>query len=398
MEKKSRTLAFTMTTTFESLPVELIAEILSELDLASLIEVSYLSRRLRFIASDSSLNPWRRPIIRNLYNLDYENCLKHLSVRTIVPRQNWIEVLSLATPSFLLFDATLPNLRAVEWEECFRRRFLPGWTKWKKDSSWREAFLKVLHRVWHRSHTSCTTDESWTKYVVLNRNGSANELEGSSRSFNPLVIFNEMKLQSNLAHLETRVRLVVEFPDVRIIALGVLNRPKTQFTVNANARAFLHPPGIEAVDNILTGSSDGNDSVESDNNTQPPNTLPDRLYFPVNQTSQAGYDRLTYPLPSHSYRDYPFYTPGGSDKRWMGSGALEEEGMQWVGGLMLTTQIIGSHTRETIADGPPLQEMDIVTGAGRNQYASFSWQDLLVIAPWMQERVSKIIYGPGLGN
>ncbi|EGO27653.1 hypothetical protein SERLADRAFT_367218 [Serpula lacrymans var. lacrymans S7.9] len=350
-----------MTTTFESLPVELIAEILSELDLASLIEVSYLSRRLRFIASDSSLNPWRRPIIRNLYNLDYENCLKHLSVRTIVPRQNWIEVLSLATPSFLLFDATLPNLRAVEWEECFRRRFLPGWTKWKKDSSWREAFLKVLHRVWHRSHTSCTTDESWTKYVVLNRNGSANELEGSSRSFNPLVIFNEMKLQSNLAHLETRVRLVVEFPDVRIIALGVLNRPKTQFTVNANARAFLHPPGIEA-------------------------------------TSQAGYDRLTYPLPSHSYRDYPFYTPGGSDKRWMGSGALEEEGMQWVGGLMLTTQIIGSHTRETIADGPPLQEMDIVTGAGRNQYASFSWQDLLVIAPWMQERVSKIIYGPGLGN
>lgn len=39
----------------------------------------------------------------------------------------------------------------------------------------------------------CTTDESWTKYIVLNRNGSANELQSSSRSFNPMTIFNEIK-------------------------------------------------------------------------------------------------------------------------------------------------------------------------------------------------------------
>lgn len=44
---------------FESLPVELIAEILGELDLTSLILVSYLSRRLHAIASDPSLNPWK---------------------------------------------------------------------------------------------------------------------------------------------------------------------------------------------------------------------------------------------------------------------------------------------------------------------------------------------------
>lgn len=31
------------------------------------------------------------------------------------------------------------------------------------------------------------------RYIVLNRNGSANELEASSRSFNPLAIFNDMK-------------------------------------------------------------------------------------------------------------------------------------------------------------------------------------------------------------
>ncbi len=135
----------TMTVTFESLPVELIAEILGELDLESLIKASYLSRRLLTITSDSSLNPWRRPILRNLRSTTYEDCLRHLSVRQTVPRQNWIEILSLARPSFILFDATLPNLKAADWEECFNRRFLPGWKKWKKDGvSWREAFIKFV--------------------------------------------------------------------------------------------------------------------------------------------------------------------------------------------------------------------------------------------------------------
>jgi hypothetical protein len=34
---------------------------------------------------------------------------------------------------------------------------------------------------------------------------------------------------------------------------------------------------------------------------------------------------------------------------------------------------------------------------GWNQFASFTWHDLLTIAPWMKERVTKIIDGPGLG-
>lgn len=169
---------------FESLPVELIAEILGELDLEHLIVMSQLSKRFYLVATDSSLNPWRRPILTNLQSNTYEQALKHLSVRSTVPRQNWIEVLSLARPSFILFEATLPNLKSTEWEECFNRRFLPGWTKWKKDSSWKEAFLKsllhfsslsallifcfrLLHRVWHRSVTSCITDESWTKSAYL---------------------------------------------------------------------------------------------------------------------------------------------------------------------------------------------------------------------------------------
>lgn len=134
-----------MAISMESLPVELIADILSQLDLGSLVIVSYLSRRFHSVASDSSLNPWRGPILRNLRGGSYEPSLKNLCVRYVVPRKNWIEILSLARADFLLFEATLPNLKAYEWEQCFRRRFLPGWIKWKKDgSSWKEAFIKYV--------------------------------------------------------------------------------------------------------------------------------------------------------------------------------------------------------------------------------------------------------------
>lgn len=46
------------------------------------------------------------------------------------------------------------------------------------------------------------------------------------------------------------------------------------------------------------------------------------------------YTRLTHPLPAPSHANYPFHTPGGGDKRWLGSDEVEEEGLQWVGGLM----------------------------------------------------------------
>lgn len=48
-------------------------------------------------------------------------------------------------------------------------------------------------RIWHRLGTSCTADESWCKYVVLNRNGSANNLEAYARTYSPLAVFDELK-------------------------------------------------------------------------------------------------------------------------------------------------------------------------------------------------------------
>ena len=53
----------------------------------------------------------------------------------------------------------------------------------------------------------------------------------------------------------------------------------------------------------------------------------------VGDISQV-YRRLNHPLPATSHANYPFYTPGGDDKRWRGAGETEEGGNQWVGGLM----------------------------------------------------------------
>jgi hypothetical protein len=140
----------------EALPVELIGKIVSELALEDVIKISQLSRRLKLIASDPILNVWRLPILRNLRSNEYEDTLKHLSVYMSVPRHNWVEILSIGRASYILFETTLPNLREAEWEEAFKRRFFPSWTKWRRDSTWKAAFLrsqtfplKILSRLTH---------------------------------------------------------------------------------------------------------------------------------------------------------------------------------------------------------------------------------------------------------
>ena len=91
---------------------------------------------------------------------------------------------------------------------------------------------------------------------------------------------------------------MVQFSDARVLALGTLNQPRSPLTVNPNAKAFLHPPGIDLA------------------------------------SATAAYSRLRYPLPARTHANYPFYTPGGADKRWIMSEEREEAGLQWVGGLM----------------------------------------------------------------
>ncbi|KAF8580596.1 hypothetical protein K439DRAFT_1356611 [Ramaria rubella] len=348
-----------MTLTLETLPVELVADILNELDLATLITVSGLSRRLRAIVSDPFLNPWRGAMFDSLQEDIPDANLLNLSVRNIVPLQNWIRVFAMAKPDWILYQATLPNLKDTEWEECFSRRFLPGWKKWKKDGKWRSTFLSTLSLVIHRRRTRCTADEAWTRrdraqtytavYIILNRNGSANQLEASSRNFSPLALFHEIKVQNDLLHLDTHIRVVVQFADVRILALGVQHKPRKSFQVNPNASLFLHPPGT-----ALT--------------------------------------KLRYPTPASSHLNYPNYTPSGQDKRWVTAAGLEEGGRVWVGSLMLVAQLINPALVKNGEEG-----FDLVVGPGHSQYSSFTWSDLWAIAPWMIDKVSKRIEGAGLG-
>ncbi|KAG6910957.1 hypothetical protein DXG01_006011 [Tephrocybe rancida] len=126
-------------------------------------------------------------------------------------------------------------------------------------------------------------------------------------------------------------------------------------------------------------------------------TMPAYTYVPAPET----YTRPLHPLPAPSHANYPYYTPGGGDKRWLGEGEVEEEGLRWVGGLFshgrIIAQLIGPRTQEPSGEWLPLQDLDLVIGPGRSQYASFTWADLWAIAPWMEERITKKIQGPGLG-
>lgn len=66
----------------------------------------------------------------------------------------------------------------------------------------------------------------------------------------------------------------------------------------------------------------------------------------------------------------------------------------------LVAQLIGPRTHEHYGDGPSLEDMDLVAGPDRRQYASFSWEDLQIIAPWLDNSgaITKVMFGVGLGN
>ena len=137
----------TMASRFESLPVELIADILGELDIQSLLVASWLSRRLRLIVGDASMNPWRRPILRILRAEDTEagycHVLHILGSLPTLPTHNWIDIHTMARPDFLIFEASPPPLPDSHWEECYKRRFLPGWMQWRRKE---EPYRKLFHK------------------------------------------------------------------------------------------------------------------------------------------------------------------------------------------------------------------------------------------------------------
>jgi hypothetical protein len=138
------------TTCISNLPVELLANIFDLLDLHQLLAAARTCRLWRAICSDPLLNPFRSPIahiLENQWELEPEKTgemryLRTLSAFQWIPSRNWVEILAMASPHFILFECNVPNLSEEQWEEAFRLRFPPSWTRWRRDGRWRPAFLK----------------------------------------------------------------------------------------------------------------------------------------------------------------------------------------------------------------------------------------------------------------
>jgi len=208
------------TTSINNLPVELLAIIFNLLELHQLLAAARTCRLWRAICSDPLLNPFRSPIAHILESqcqLESEKTGGMHSLRTMsafqwIPSHNWVEILAMAPPYFILFECNVPNLSEEHWEEAFRLRFPPSWTRWRRGGRWRAAFLKsaclsasnditdsltallrMLTRILHRLNVTCTSDEAWTSYIMINRNSNVNLGTGSSRTFSPYAIFNALK-------------------------------------------------------------------------------------------------------------------------------------------------------------------------------------------------------------
>jgi hypothetical protein len=144
----------TMATTccVDSLPVELLTGVFSLLELHQLLTVAQTCRLWRAVCSDPLLNPFRDPIAHILEDqcqLESEKTggmryLRTLSAFQWIPNRNWVEILVMASPHFILFEWNVPNISEEQWEEAFRLRFPPSWTKWRRDRRWRAAFLKSI--------------------------------------------------------------------------------------------------------------------------------------------------------------------------------------------------------------------------------------------------------------
>ncbi|KIM20645.1 hypothetical protein M408DRAFT_307013 [Serendipita vermifera MAFF 305830] len=440
------------------LPLEILAEVLSFLDLYSLLQVSQTSTFLASICSDDLLNPWRRPLERILSDhqesdepqTEERRILSHLSNYSRIPKQNWVHVLALSAPEAVLFMYDVPWLPEEIWHQAFLLRFLPSWTRWKRYHSWKRAFLTLLWRIYHRLHVTCTAEESWTNYVILSRQGIVNLNAASSRQYNPHAVLNEYKAQNNLTRQPSTTRLILQLADVRIIAIGTLGAP-TSFQVNRLAKEFVHPEGVypqgitplihpqeedepprSATSELASYSSTPRiagtpitRSITMDATLpHPPQyslwrrfrsgtyserqtpQVPHYVDIPliVSPPSPRKIERkpalpkrhplLTRPRPIQEHRMFPNYTPGDHDLRW----PISYDGTveeSWIG-PMLVTALLVPHD-DVLSEDDGAEEVLKRIGAGRSRWASFTIDDLDAIAPWLDNHIDKRLEGMGLG-
>ncbi|ORY58690.1 hypothetical protein BCR35DRAFT_309436 [Leucosporidium creatinivorum] len=215
------------TTTLHDLPPELIATVLSHCTLASAIALSQASSRLRSITSDSPA--WIEPleaaaeaagvhILRRPpphlppSDVDWDG-LAAAGGRPI-PSRAFVQLLPVLSRDFLL-KAELPRLPNSQWREICERRFLPAVLsrevecKGEDDGSlwmkgrWKGVFLKLIGRLEHRDQTACAQEDHSCRYVVLHRKAGITRNRMSTREYDPLRVFEELKRQNSLGHYTT---------------------------------------------------------------------------------------------------------------------------------------------------------------------------------------------------
>ncbi|QRV78576.1 F-box-like protein [Ceratobasidium sp. AG-Ba] len=125
-------------------------------------------------------------------------------------------------------------------------------------------------------------------------------------------------------------------------------------------------------------------SAHTPNTSMPHNSTPNPATSPDVSTRRPRSNTLPvlqHPEPSGGHALYPNYTPGGTDSRWHVEDGIEEGGLVWVGPVLILAQLIPHGT----ANASTVQNVGDVFSQGH--HVSFRWDDLIAIAPWMEDRL-----------
>ncbi|CAE6457802.1 unnamed protein product [Rhizoctonia solani] len=153
-------------------------------------------------------------------------------------------------------------------------------------------------------------------------------------------------------------------------------------TSSLERRISISSPIVNSPTSPSSGPSWGTTPV-TPNTSMPLSSTPSPVAPAVSKGPVNILPRLQYPEPSDNYAQYPNYTPGEHDNRWRIQDGLEEGGLNWVGPIVITAQLVPHNIRRSLT---PITA-DEVYSEGR--HVSFRWDDLMAIAPWMRERLTR---------
>ncbi|CAE6516362.1 unnamed protein product [Rhizoctonia solani] len=169
---------------------------------------------------------------------------------------------------------------------------------------------------------------------------------------------------------------------------GIMNRLR-RWTSGPDSRAERNssPERSISISSPMTSSpispAAGPSWATTPNTSMPLSSIP----HPVAPVAWSGsvnpLPRLQYPEPSDNYAQYPNYTPGEDDNRWQIQDGQEEGGLVWVGPIVITAQLVPHNVRRS---STPITAEEVYS---EGRHVSFRWDDLIAIAPWMEERLTR---------